>query len=181
MGHKGQLARSQDMTTPDAKGDYDLGKNFCYHKVDDENGVVDYTGANEEIILKHFLTPLPPIFAHGLPSLNMIVVGIACGGHHMLVTARAPGESTSKLYTCGLNNYGQLGHGDVNDPANDISADRHELTLVSVRVCVRVRLCVISVEVVSWSTRPHAYFVSLLYLCTGQSTRTRKHGQGCGR
>jgi hypothetical protein len=132
MGHKGQLARSRNMTAPDANGNFDLGKNFCYNKVVEKNGVVDYTGPNEEIILEHFLRPLPPIFAHGLPSLKMIVVGIGAGGHHLLVTARAPGELTSKLYSCGLNNYGQLGQGDVNDPGSDISADRHELTLVSV-------------------------------------------------
>jgi hypothetical protein len=131
MGHKGQLARSRHMTKPDAHGNYDLGKNYCYHRVVDENDVVDYQGPNEPIINEQFLKPGAPIFAHGLPSAEMIVTGIACGGHHMLVTARAPGESASKLYSCGLNNYGQLGLGDVNDSSAEVSSDRHELTLVS--------------------------------------------------
>jgi regulator of chromosome condensation len=124
------------MTTPDAHGNYDLGKNFCYHRVVDENDVVDYQGPNEKIINKHFLKPAAPIFAGGLPSNKMVITGIACGGHHMLVTAQGPGESASKLYSCGLNNYGQLGLGDVNDASSEVSADRHELTLVSINVVV---------------------------------------------
>jgi NADH:ubiquinone oxidoreductase subunit 3 (subunit A) len=155
MGHKGQLARSQNMTAPDANGNYDLGKNFCYHKVVDDDDVVDYTGANEAVILQHFLTPLPPIFA-GLPSRKM-VTGIACGGHHMLVTARGPGESKSKLYSCGLNNYGQLGLGDLNDATYKICADRHELTLVS--VCTSV----IYVEAVEALVLTYMLFLYLFY------------------
>jgi hypothetical protein len=169
MGHKGQLGRSHNMTTPDANGNYDLGKNFCYHKVV-EDGVVDYTGPNEDVIQKHFLTPLPPLFAHELPSLEMVVTGIACGGHHMLVTARAPGESDSKLYSCGLNNYGQLGQGDLNDATSDISADRHELTLVSVRACACVWY--LSRQCIWMRARSNAYFVFLLTysMNTGHNT-----------
>jgi hypothetical protein len=145
MGHKGQLARSRHMTTPDAHGNYDLGKNYCYHRVVDENDVVDYQGPNEAIINEQFLKPAAPIFAGAgangrAPSHKMIVTGIACGGHHMLVTARAPGEAASRLYSCGLNNYGQLGLGDVNDASAEVSADRHELTLVSLVVAVVVAL-----------------------------------------
>jgi hypothetical protein len=143
MGHKGQLGRSRNMATPDANGNYDLGKNYCYNKVVDKDGVVDYTGPNKDIILEKFLKPAAPLFGGGLPSHKMAVTGIAAGGHHLLVSARAPGESASTLYSCGLNNYGQLGHGDVNDPGSDISADRHELTLVSVcvRVCIWYHIC----------------------------------------
>jgi alpha-tubulin suppressor-like RCC1 family protein len=60
----------------------------------------------------------------------MIVTGIACGGRHLFVIAQAPGESASQVYSCGLNNYGQLGHGDVNE-GTAVNKDRHELTLVS--------------------------------------------------
>lgn len=171
MGHKGQLARSRNMTTPDVNGNYDLGKNFCYHKVVDENGGVDYEGPNERIINEHFLKPAPPIFGGGLPSDKMLITGIACGGHHMLVTARAPGESTSKLYSSGLNNYGQLGHGDVNDPSLDLSADRHELTLVSVVVVIVVWY--LAIETLIWSTR-FLTTIMFLYLLQyiGQRTRT---------
>lgn len=120
MGHHGQLARSKNMTQPDADGKFDLGKSYFYHKaVGDEA-----PRPNEQLIREQFLAPRPPIFAGGLPSSKMVIVGIAAGGSHLLVAARAPGELTSKLYSSGLNNYGQLGHGDT--------TDRHELTLVSV-------------------------------------------------
>ena len=62
MAQKGQLDRIREMTTPDANGNYDLGKNFYYHEVVDNDGVV-YQGPNEAIISEQFLKPAPPNFA----------------------------------------------------------------------------------------------------------------------
>lgn len=130
MGHRGQLARSPKMTMPDANGNFDLGKEVCYHQVVDEDGVVDYQGPNKEIITEKFLKPAPPNFAGGQPFDKMIVTDNACGGQHLLVIARVPGELASQVYSSGLNNYGQLGHGDAND-GTAVNTDRHEVTLVS--------------------------------------------------
>eukprot|EP00586_Coscinodiscus_wailesii_P012317 CAMPEP_0172506562 /NCGR_PEP_ID=MMETSP1066-20121228/196112_1 /TAXON_ID=671091 /ORGANISM="Coscinodiscus wailesii, Strain CCMP2513" /LENGTH=476 /DNA_ID=CAMNT_0013283641 /DNA_START=110 /DNA_END=1540 /DNA_ORIENTATION=- len=60
---------------------------------------------NLEAITNDYLTPLPPTWAGG----NAIPVDqISCGGFHFMVIT-----DLLHLYTTGLNNYGQLGHGDI--------------------------------------------------------------------
>ena len=116
MGHTGELARSANMTTPtmvDGEKTYKLGKEFY---TDMSTG--DF---RTELVQKKFLTPLPPIWAGGLEKMQVLSVG--CGGAHMLVCARRPGQFESNVYSSGLNQYGQLGLGD--------QKSRHELTPVS--------------------------------------------------
>jgi alpha-tubulin suppressor-like RCC1 family protein len=105
---------------------------------------------NEEIISEFFLKPAPPNFAGELPSDKMIVTDIACGGNHLLVIARTPGGSASQVYSSGLNNYGQLGHGDANE-GNAVNTNRHELTLVST-------MSVKAFELQSCAMHPNMYF-----------------------
>lgn len=67
---------------------------------------------NYSTVVKELLTPLPPLFPDGI---SRPVVKIACGAYHFLCTTistNVDGVGT-RLYTCGLNNYGQLGHGDT--------------------------------------------------------------------
>ena len=66
-----------------------------------------------------FLKPAPPLWAG--PKLKRTVVTIACGGFHLLAVTRENGKLC--VYSCGLNQYGQLGLGDT--------ANRSELTKVS--------------------------------------------------
>lgn len=127
MGHKGELARSEAMTQPDADGNFELGKTFCYEPETDDEGNI-FLAPKEDVIRDMFLLPKAPLWDNALPTLKKIVVGVAAGGFHLLVAARDPGQAESKLYSSGLNNYGQLGHGDVN--GKDVVTDRHKLTLV---------------------------------------------------
>lgn len=124
MGIKGELARSADMSRPDANGNYNLGSSLYTREVKDDEGEVVDKEVIEEVLRERFLKPLPPRWATG-PNLKRVVLDVACGGNHILVTARDPGQFASKLYSSGLNNYGQLGHGDCGD-----NTERHELTLV---------------------------------------------------
>lgn len=113
MGHNGELARSADMTTPNKEGEFDLGQNYVKNM---ETGKYKL-----DIVAEKFLTPGPPRWADK-KGANRIVTYVACGGYHILVAAKDTPSGISKLYTSGLNNYGQLGHGD--------HKNRHELTLV---------------------------------------------------
>jgi hypothetical protein len=70
---------------------------------------------------EHFLTPKAVRWAGAIPYIRKKVVDVACGGFHILVAASD--SSSPALYTSGLNQYGQLGHGDL--------VDRHELTRVT--------------------------------------------------
>lgn len=58
-----------------------------------------------DIIRKHYLTPAPPRWACGG---SYRVHSIACGSYHTLVITQG-----FRVATMGLNNYGQLGHGDL--------------------------------------------------------------------
>lgn len=58
-----------------------------------------------EIIKNQYLTPLP---VHGALTMQKAVRIVACGGYHMLVVS-----DLFELYSTGLNNYGQLGLGDI--------------------------------------------------------------------
>jgi alpha-tubulin suppressor-like RCC1 family protein len=126
MGHSGELARSAKMTKPskDENGNttYELGKPLYTKEVDQELKFLT------EVVNDKFLTPLPPVWA-GLPTQKH-VLAVACGSYHILVSARNVGEFATSLYTSGLNQYGQLGHGDT--------VNRHELTAVRFRgECIR--------------------------------------------
>jgi hypothetical protein len=88
-------------------------------KVRDEEGNYD-----QDLVLREWLTPRPPTWADGAPRK---VQAVACGANHLLVIAIAGQDcATTSVYSCGLNNYGQLGHGDSGD-----NSHRHALTRVS--------------------------------------------------
>lgn len=72
----------------------------------------------DTVVLEDFLKPKPPIWAG--PPLKRTVVAISCGGMHLLAITKEEGELC--VYSSGLNNYGQLGHGDLKN--------REELTKV---------------------------------------------------
>jgi alpha-tubulin suppressor-like RCC1 family protein len=99
------------MVNPNEKGEFDLLKAHIF-----EDGSYD-----NEFIREKFLNPSPVRFAIGSPKKTVLTV--ACGSYHLLVVAREPNDFKSTLYSSGLNNYGQLGHGDI--------VNRHELTPVS--------------------------------------------------
>lgn len=70
-----------------------------------------------DAIRVNYLKPQPPIWAG--PSLSVRkVVSVGCGGYHLLVAVRENSGPSSQVlslsvYSSGLNNYGQLGHGDL--------------------------------------------------------------------
>jgi regulator of chromosome condensation len=123
FGCRGELARSANMagtTGPNKEGMYTLTKEYFYDLT---------TGKpNLKIVKEQFLTPKPPIWADTVLRPKKQVIAVATGGYHLLVCARDNNDIVdpfkSRLYTSGLNNYGQLGHGDV-------YIDRHQLTLVT--------------------------------------------------
>lgn len=116
FGNSGELARTAGMNAPrDQEGKYIITKTFMF----DDQGK-----PKADLIKEHFLTPKPVMYAHG-PDLKRTVIAVEMGGYHLLVAARDPGQFQAKLWTSGLNNYGQLGLGDVGGATN-----RHELTLV---------------------------------------------------
>lgn len=74
---------------------------------------------DKKAVLNDYLTPKPVLFATPTNLLAQTVNSVACGAFHMLVatqdvTATSSDNSFASLciYSCGLNNYGQLGHGD---------------------------------------------------------------------
>ena len=117
MAVRGELARSADMTTKSMSKEGKMVYNLTgeYYVIAGQEGPVFKT----DVILKHFLTPLPPRFSD---SGKKKALAVACGDFHLLVSARTDGGFEPKVYSSGLNNFGQLGHGDTED--------RHELTPV---------------------------------------------------
>lgn len=70
-----------------------------------KSGVYDLDAVENEHMM-----PMSPLFG-GL-SVKMPVVTVACGGWHLLAVAKGEDSSGLAVYSTGLNNYGQLGHGD---------------------------------------------------------------------
>ena len=97
FGNFGELARSDAMNTDNKLSPADLYKN--------DEGIVDLKSVQE-----HFLTPKPAMYEW--PPIKRSVVAVAMGSNFLLVSARDPNQFQAKLYTSGLNNYGQLGHGN---------------------------------------------------------------------
>ncbi|GMH67805.1 hypothetical protein TL16_g04773 [Triparma laevis f. inornata] len=81
-----------------------------------------------EGILRTQITPKAPLFAS--VSSKRFVRKIGAGAYHLLVITVEGSSGGGVLWTCGLNNYGQLGLGDINP--------RHELTCVEVLTGERV-------------------------------------------
>lgn len=124
MGHCGELARSQAMGAkliddPMNSGHsiYEVGKMFIggmvlktvlNEKTKKEEIVEDYE-YNFDVITKEFLTPAPVEWA---TSNDYDVLDVACGEIHILVVARKKGQATTRVFSSGQNQYGQLGHGD---------------------------------------------------------------------
>lgn len=66
-----------------------------------------------QTIVSEHLTPKPPLLGAGGTELSG-VVSVGCGAYHLLAIAMpSPSAAAPVLYTTGLNNYGQLGHGDT--------------------------------------------------------------------
>ena len=84
---------------------------------------------SNSVILSDFLTPMPPVW-NGLPSSTRKVTSIACGAYHLLASTRENGVMS--VYSSGLNQYGQLGLGNLEE--------KHELTKVN-RACYCRRSC----------------------------------------
>lgn len=130
MGHSGELGRSVSMGAPLTSTEsgcpqYDLGKMFIgeiYTTMEkDKNGkMVEVENYRYFLDLIHdkFLTPAPVEWA--TPG-NYEVLDVAVGECHMVVVAREKNANgMTRVYSCGHNNYGQLGHGD--------RVQRHALT-----------------------------------------------------
>jgi regulator of chromosome condensation len=68
---------------------------------------------SNDIIIREYLTPRPPLWdGPATIGIKRSVVTISAGGYHLLVVTRdCDGELN--VYSSGLNNYGQLGHGDI--------------------------------------------------------------------
>jgi alpha-tubulin suppressor-like RCC1 family protein len=105
------------------EGRPDLGQGFFYTtKQEDGDGNVRFV-ATPSLVREHFLTPKPPIWSFGSPQKK--VINVACGSYHLLAVAREPDDAKLRVYSSGINNYGQLGQGDFG-----VETERHELTMV---------------------------------------------------
>jgi hypothetical protein len=106
-------------------GPYDVGRDFVYLKKANEHGVLELTrDADINKLKEHFLKPKHVMWASN-PHIKRVVTTVGLGSYHMAVAARDPGDIQAKLYTSGLNSFGQLGHGDAGKDTH-----RHALTLV---------------------------------------------------
>jgi len=61
-----------------------------------------------EIVPDVFLNPQPPLYHQ--PAIKRRIIDLACGGFHFLAVSKENGANS--VYSTGLNQYGQLGHGD---------------------------------------------------------------------
>ncbi len=62
-----------------------------------------------EVVTSVFLKPQPPTWEQ--PTMKREVLQISCGGYHLLAVTRE--QDGLGVYSSGLNQYGQLGHGDT--------------------------------------------------------------------
>jgi regulator of chromosome condensation len=90
-----------------------------------------------ESILKHHITP-GPMFVSGSVNLEIRnAKAIGCGSYHALVVAFSSDQSGTKgvrVFSTGLNNYGQLGHGDkTNRPLLEEIRDLSDVGAVSAK------------------------------------------------
>ncbi|CAB9523143.1 RCC1 domain-containing protein 1 [Seminavis robusta] len=112
MGQSGQMARSADMTSlKDEEGHPEIG----------EKCNMDADGFKQDVLKEHYLKPKRVLWST-LPTIQRTVTHVAIGEHHILVAARSPQDSSSRLYSSGSGAWGILGHGD--------EQPRHALTLV---------------------------------------------------
>ena len=65
---------------------------------------------SDDVVIRDYLTPKPPVWDG--PTMKRAVVTMSCGGYHLLVVTREGGGNL-EVYSSGVNNYGQLGHGDT--------------------------------------------------------------------
>ncbi|KAL7491490.1 hypothetical protein ACHAWT_000821 [Skeletonema menzelii] len=63
---------------------------------------------DNQLIIREHLTPHPVQWAG--PAMKRTVLQVSCGGFHLLVASRE-GNNHLSVYSSGLNQYGQLGHG----------------------------------------------------------------------
>ena len=96
---------------------------------DDPQFQVVMTKAREE-----YLKPQPVIWADQALTYRHDVQSIACGAFHLLVVASDGKNGVRQVYASGLNNYGQLGTGDL-EP-------RQELTKVRKGKCIILESCI---------------------------------------
>jgi hypothetical protein len=123
FGHTGELARSAGMTQPDAGGNYNLGITFTYEPKQNADG--DWEDQpNIDMIKEHYFKPKHVLWQSN-PSQKRIVISVGVGVTHLVVAARDPGQLHGKVYTSGMNTFGQLGQGDDRKETS-----RHALTLV---------------------------------------------------
>jgi regulator of chromosome condensation len=64
-----------------------------------------------DVITGQFLMPKPPLW-DGPRLLDRKVLSMSCGAYHLLVVTNENGAQLN-VYSSGVNNYGQLGHGDT--------------------------------------------------------------------
>jgi alpha-tubulin suppressor-like RCC1 family protein len=113
------------MTQPGNDGKYEVSKTFSYKKERNKQGEWELTeNPDLDLMKEHFLKPKHILWQCN-PSLKRSVISVAIGRNHLVVAARDPGLSVGKVYTSGVNAYGQLGLGDEGK-----GTDRHALTLV---------------------------------------------------
>jgi regulator of chromosome condensation len=80
-----------------------------------------------KVIIDEFLTPKPPVWSGPLGRKR--VSAVSCGAYHLLAVVR---EAGMNVYSCGLNQYGQLGLGN--------EETKYELTKVRI-LCFLCYLC----------------------------------------
>lgn len=84
------------------------------------------------VVLEDYLKPKPPIWEQ--PSTKRTVVSMSCGEFHFLVISRE--EGGHNVYSSGLNQYGQLGHGDIEkrEKLTKIEAlEEHDITKIGAK------------------------------------------------
>jgi len=79
----------------------------------DAGNLKGYNQFHVDKIISDYLVPKPVVFSDGFNSRR--VEKIICGGYHFLVIAKDTADGASTIFSAGMNTYGQLGHGDINN------------------------------------------------------------------